>query len=45
MIKVLDQLKGSNTETLVKGMMRSIDEFVGEADQADDLTMLAIRIK
>lgn len=45
MIKVLDQLKESDTETLVKGMMRSIDEFVGEADQADDLTMLAIRIK
>ncbi len=33
----------SSTESLLKGIQNDIDEFVGEAEQFDDITMLAYR--
>ncbi|MBR1573469.1 MAG: SpoIIE family protein phosphatase [Bacteroidales bacterium] len=38
----LQQVPGTSCEDLVHGMVDSVEQFVGEAEQSDDLTMLAI---
>ncbi|MBR0399509.1 MAG: PP2C family protein-serine/threonine phosphatase [Mogibacterium sp.] len=41
LIKALNEHKSENLEGILNGVKQSIDEFVGEAPQFDDLTMLA----
>ena len=43
MLEALSAYKDENTEKLLKGVRVKIDEFVGDAPQFDDITMLAIR--
>ncbi len=43
MLEALNQNLGLSPEGLCKAMSSAIDEFVGEAPQFDDLTMLCIR--
>ena len=45
--RVLDTLKGriaENAETMVQELTDAVHRFVGEAEQSDDLTLLAIRL-
>lgn len=44
MLEVLNLNKDASPETLINNMKAEIDKFVGEAEQFDDITMLAIRI-
>ena len=44
MLEVLNQNVDAAPETLIENMKAAIDKFVGEADQFDDITMLAIRM-
>ena len=44
MLEVLNINKDASPETLINNMKTEIDKFVGEAEQFDDITMLAIRI-
>lgn len=44
MLEVLNKNFEEAPETLIKNMKAEIDAFVGEADQFDDITMLAIRM-
>ncbi|MBO4621494.1 MAG: SpoIIE family protein phosphatase [Paludibacteraceae bacterium] len=39
----LEGLAGCTSEQLVNGMLQSVQQFVGDAVQSDDLTMLAVR--
>ena len=41
LIKALDEYRSSDVMKLLHGVKKSIDSFVGEAPQFDDLTMLA----
>ncbi|MBQ8099823.1 MAG: SpoIIE family protein phosphatase [Paludibacteraceae bacterium] len=43
MLAALAATGGMRPEEVVKAMERSVEDFVGEAPQSDDLTMLAIR--
>ena len=43
MIETLNRDPNLSPEILVNTMKESIDEFVGEAPQFDDLTMLCIK--
>ena len=43
MVKALNSAPDGSLEELLKGVKRTVDEFVGEAPQFDDLTMLAMR--
>ena len=43
MIDSLQKYHGEDTEELLKDVRKDIDEFVGDAPQFDDITMLAIR--
>ncbi len=45
MIEALNQFKDGSPEEIIKGIHKSVDAFVGKADQFDDLTMLCIEIK
>ena len=36
--------KGVSAEQLITQMSAAVDAFVGDAEQSDDLTMLALRI-
>ena len=38
-------MKQTDSEMLVNGIIQTIDAYVGKAEQADDLTMLAIKMK
>ena len=42
MIETLNREKTTDPKTLLNNMKRSVDEFVGEAPQFDDLTMLGM---
>lgn len=44
MLEVLNLNKDASPETLINNMKAEIDKFVGEAEQFDDITMLAIQI-
>ncbi len=39
----LSKMQGSNPETITRKLLLDLDEFVGEADQFDDITMLVIK--
>ncbi|MBR0149305.1 MAG: SpoIIE family protein phosphatase [Lachnospiraceae bacterium] len=43
MLKALSEFEKEDTQNLLKGVRVKIDEFVGDAPQFDDITMLAIR--
>ena len=43
--KVLDEHKDETVEKICAEVKKDVDEFVGEAPQFDDITMLAIRYK
>ena len=43
MISALDKARGRRPQELVTMMLQDVSEFVGDAPQSDDLTMLAIR--
>lgn len=45
LIKTAEIMKQTDSETLVNGIIQTIDAYVGKAEQADDLTMLAIKMK
>ena len=44
MLEVLNRNCDTEPEILIKNMKAEIDQFVGEADQFDDITMLSIRM-
>lgn len=44
MLEILNKNKGVAPEMLLPNVKQDVDEFVGEAPQFDDLTMLAIRL-
>lgn len=43
MLKALNKNKNRNTEVILQDMKTAIDEFVGDAPQFDDITMLAFK--
>ena len=43
MLEALNRKKDSNSAEILDNMKLAIDEFVGEAPQFDDITMLAFR--
>ena len=43
LIDALNKYKDESAENICKGVKKSIDEFVGEAPQFDDITMLCFR--
>ena len=43
MLETLNRQKDSNSKEILDNMKLAIDEFVGEAPQFDDITMLAFR--
>ena len=43
MIKTNEAGKTSDPDTIIKNMTNAIRLYVGDAEQSDDLTMLAIR--
>ncbi len=45
MLKALNSDLNASPKQLLLNMGRAVDEFVGEADQFDDLTMLAVTLK
>ena len=45
MVKALNQYKEENPETILKGVNHCVDEFVGNAPQFDDLTMMCLELK
>ena len=44
LLEAMNKNKDSTPKDLVKNIRASIDEFVGEADQFDDLTMLVLSL-
>ena len=44
MVETLNSLKDEDVSAILKGIKNSVDEFVGEAEQFDDLTMLAFKL-
>lgn len=44
MLNALNKESDARPDVLLKNMKQSIDEFVGETDQFDDLTMLAVTL-
>ncbi len=44
MLKALNQDPGAEPKGLLRNMKQAVDEFVGEAPQFDDLTMLAVKL-
>ena len=42
MLEILNQHKTTDPVELLRAVKTSVDEFVGEAEQFDDLTMLGI---
>ena len=45
LVEALNKNREQSPSELIRSVHRSIDEFVGEADQFDDLTMLCFRYK
>ena len=45
MIEVLNKTPDASPKDLLASMKQQVDEFVGEAPQFDDLTMLAVKLK
>jgi sigma-B regulation protein RsbU (phosphoserine phosphatase) len=45
MLKALDETRGSSAKDMLKHLSKVLEEFKGENDQFDDLTMLAINYK
>ncbi len=45
MLKVLNKTKDASPEELIQNMKKSVDEFVGNAEQFDDITMLCFKMK
>ena len=45
MLDVLNACKDAPPEGVLDGIHRSVDKFVGDADQFDDLTMLCVELK
>ena len=45
LLEGLNGLKDTTAETLCKEIKNKVDEFVGEADQFDDITMLSLKYK
>lgn len=43
MLSALNQDPGAMPETILKNVRNSVDEFMGEAEQFDDLTMLCVQ--
>ena len=44
LLKVMDENKDCDPKVLLTNIKSSVDEFVGKADQFDDLTMLGITL-
>ena len=44
LLKALNSDPGAKPETLLQNMRQAVDEFVGDAPQFDDLTMLAVKL-
>ena len=45
MIEALNEHKKESPEEILKGVQYSVSQFVGNADQFDDLTMLCLEYK
>lgn len=45
MVAALNQRKDADARTLCETVREDIDRFVGEAEQFDDITMLALRVR
>ena len=45
MLAALNQEPGANPETVLKNVRKVVDDFVGSAEQFDDLTMLCVEYK
>ena len=45
MLKALNEHYDPSPQQLLTGIKRSVDEFVGDASQFDDLTMLGLKIQ
>ena len=43
MLKALNTYKEASMEGLLKAVKYDLDDFVGEADQFDDITMIGFR--
>lgn len=43
MVAALNKYMNRNSEGLLRGVRSEVDQFVGDAPQFDDLTMLAVR--
>jgi sigma-B regulation protein RsbU (phosphoserine phosphatase) len=44
MLSALNSVKGENPEKILEGVKADVDEFVGDAPQFDDLTMVCIEL-
>ena len=45
MIGALNKVKGSSPQEILKGVRKAVDDFVKDAEQFDDLTMLCLEIR
>ncbi len=45
MIEALNKYKNGTPKEIIDGVLKTVDEFVGDADQFDDLTMLCLEMK
>ena len=45
MIEALNRVKDGSPKEIIEGVQKTVEQFVGEADQFDDLTMLCIEMK
>ena len=44
MIEALNKYKNKTPKEILKGVKKSVDEFVGDAPQFDDITMLCVEL-
>ncbi len=44
LLKVMNEAEGTDPKAMLERVKASVDEFVGEADQFDDLTMLGVTL-
>ena len=45
MIGALNKVKESSPQEILKGVRKAVDDFVKDAEQFDDLTMLCLEIR